>query len=126
MPELLLVHDPARITPETVIVRSLTLGIGQVVHGLAPWMVERGLDYDTNGYLVVITCGVPEHAARREVLATFKGAAIRAATIARVSDHPPDPPTAREARSADLQRLARKSDLTLAEVKAAIRLLADA
>lgn len=120
MSEQLLVHDPDRITREAAIARSKTLAIGQVVHGLAPWMVQRGMDYGPDGYLVVVTCGVPEHAARREVLATFQGAAIRKSSIAMVSDHPPDPPSAREQAKLDIRAVVEKPDATVDDLKQAL------
>ena len=103
MPELLLVHDPSRIDRDVAIAHSLALGIPAVVHGLAPWMAERGLDYGADGYLVVVVCAIPSHAARREVLSTFKDAAIRRTAIMAVRDHDPDPPTEAELRQARIQ-----------------------
>ena len=123
--EVLLAHNPARIDRDAAIARSLTLGIGQVCHGMPPWAVERGLTYGPDGYLVLVTCGVPEHAARREVLATFKGAAIRKASIEMVSDHPPDPPTRAEVDRGILQGIVNNPAATLADVKTAIRILAE-
>ncbi len=82
------------------------------------------MDYGPDGYLVVITCAVPEHAARREVLATFKGAAIRKDSIAMISDHPPDPPTQDVVDNTRLRTLASLTTLTQPQMLEAIKLMA--
>ena len=57
------------------------------------------------------------------MLATFKGAAIRAASIAMVNDHQPDPPSPASQAVAAAAALLRKPDATLEDVKAAALLL---
>lgn len=46
-----------------------------VVHGLAPWMVMRGLTFGADGYLLVNECDEHEY----EVKASLKGADVTAA-----------------------------------------------
>lgn len=87
MAERILVHNPAVVTKAAAISRAPDVGCTVVMHGLAGWMATAGITYGNDGYVAVIVCGVPEHAASREVLATLKDANLTEANVLAVEDH---------------------------------------
>lgn len=95
MPELLFVHDPARVSRTEAIQQARALGIPIVVHGLAPWMQDRGdIAFGKDGTVVVALSSVPRRNANREVLALFRDGDKTPERLAALTEFPPDPPPA--------------------------------
>lgn len=118
MTEKLLFRDPARTTEAQAEERALALGCPVIHHGLNTWMVEQGHGFQNLPFVGVVLCSVPAHNAAREILGVFRGAQLTKANLDAVQDCPPDPVPVRETLRA---KIAAGIDLTLAEIRQAIK-----
>ncbi len=122
-PERLLAYDPALVGPDMAAIRAAGLSCPNIVRGLAPWMRERGFTFGADGYLAVLLCRVPEHNAKREVLATFTDANLTAGKLLVVVNHAF--PTVKPDFATSI-RAVETSTITDPAVRAAFEMLKDA